>query len=259
MRVPRGHLPDGLYPSPPGLSSRPALISSLFLLCFQIPMFQQVASCKLNYWKLDHGQITPKMVRRHFREILGQFPELARKTATGALARQGSRQGPVTTIPHPPDPADCKAPPARGSVKFSGPFSIEALLRRDSPSRRGPKPPLLLPPPPPQRPCQTVEEQQQQQQQAGSPGGRDDKARGWSSWDYLPVETLLPGSDERWPFRNTWSNVRVGDPGPRPFKRICREPSAPGVQQRYGLAPYVAGPQSNPMSRYVCDVHHFRL
>ena len=214
-------------------------------------MYPQMPSCKLNYWKLDHSQITAKMVRRHFRKILGQFPELAPKMAMGPLTHQGS-PGPITTILHTPEPADCKAPPTRGSIKFRGPFSIESLLRRDRPSSQGPK--LLLPPPPP-RSGQTVKVELQ----AGSPGDCDDEAKGWLSWDYLPVETLLPGSGKRWPFHNTWCNVRVGDPGARPFKRMCREPSAPVIQQRYGLAPYVAGPQSNSMSRYVCDINHFCL
>ncbi|CAL8371204.1 unnamed protein product [Boreogadus saida] len=222
--------------------------------CFvKNPMYPQMPSCKLNYWKLDHSQITVKMVHRHFRKILDQFPELAPKMAKWPLPPQGS-PGPVTTVPHTPEPADCKAPPARGSIKFRGPFSIESLLRRDSPSRLGPKPPPP-PPPAPQRSGQAAE----LEQQAYSPGDCGDEATGWLSWDYLPVETLLPGSDKRWPFHHTWCNVRVGDPGARPFKRMCWEPSAPVSQQRDCQAPYVAGPQSNPMSRYLGDVHHFRL
>uniref|UniRef100_A0A8C4ZPE4 Fork-head domain-containing protein n=1 Tax=Gadus morhua TaxID=8049 RepID=A0A8C4ZPE4_GADMO len=105
--------------------------------CFvKNPMYPQMPSCKLNYWKLDHSQITVKMVHRHFRKILDQFPELAPKMAKWPLTPQGS-PGPITTVPHTPEPADCKAPPTRGSIKFRGPFSIESLLRRDSPSRQG--------------------------------------------------------------------------------------------------------------------------
>lgn len=196
------------------------------------------------------------MVRRHFKEILGQFPELAPKMATDTTTHHSS-PGPITTVTHSPEPAVCKTPPTRRSMAFSGPFSIESLLKRDSPSCRGPKP-QPPPPPPPHRSCQTVEVELQ----AGSPGGRDDRAKGRLSWDYLPLETLLPGSDKRWSFYTRRSNMdihRVGDLGARPFKRMCMEPSTPPIQPRHGLAPYVAGPQSNPMSRYVCDVPHFRL
>ncbi|CAL8294033.1 unnamed protein product [Merluccius merluccius] len=195
--------------------------------CFvKIPMHLRMPRCLLNRWKLDHSQITAKMVRRHFKEILGQFPELAPKMATDAMTHHRS-PGPITTVTHTPEPV-CKSPPTRRSKKFSGPFSIESLLRRDSASRRGPKPPPPPPPPPPHRPplrsCQSV----MVKQEAGSPGGRDDGAKGRLSLAYLPVETLLPGSDKRGPFYTTWSNVdihRVGGLETRPFKRMCVEPS----------------------------------
>ena len=85
---------------------------------------------KKNYWKLDCSQITEKMVRRHFKGLLQLFPELASKLDAE----------PRAAPPSPPSPrsAACGAVQLRCEVKFSGPFSIESLLKRDSPSARTP-------------------------------------------------------------------------------------------------------------------------
>lgn len=67
------------------------------------------------------------MVRRHFKGLLHLFPELASKVETvhrSALVR--------------PPPAACRAVQVRCEVKFSGPFSIESLLKTDRPSRAPP-------------------------------------------------------------------------------------------------------------------------
>uniref|UniRef100_A0A3P8TFH0 Fork-head domain-containing protein n=1 Tax=Amphiprion percula TaxID=161767 RepID=A0A3P8TFH0_AMPPE len=78
-----------------------------------------------NYWKLDYSQITAKMVRRHFIGILHFFPELASivRTKKFRLNTRSKHQ-----------PAACRAVQVRSEVKFSSPFSIESLLKRDSPS-----------------------------------------------------------------------------------------------------------------------------
>lgn len=78
---------------------------------------------KKNYWKLDCSQITAKMVRRHFNGLLLFFPELASKLEMEKLDR---------ALPS-PQPASRRADPVRSEVKFTGPFSIESLLKRDSP------------------------------------------------------------------------------------------------------------------------------
>ncbi|XP_077363725.1 forkhead box protein C2-like [Festucalex cinctus] len=74
---------------------------------------------KRNFWKLDMSHITTKMVRRHFQNILDLFPELK-----GHLK---DVKGEAATPPPPSVQISCE-------VKFSGPFSIESLLKRDSPA-----------------------------------------------------------------------------------------------------------------------------
>uniref|UniRef100_A0A3Q1D1U0 Fork-head domain-containing protein n=1 Tax=Amphiprion ocellaris TaxID=80972 RepID=A0A3Q1D1U0_AMPOC len=92
--------------------------------CFvKIPVVPGAQDSKRNYWKLDYSQITGKMVRRHFKGIMHLFPELASKVETEKLNRQPEHQ-----------PAACRAVQVRSEVKFSSPFSIESLLKRDSPS-----------------------------------------------------------------------------------------------------------------------------
>ncbi|XP_078032221.1 forkhead box protein H1-like [Epinephelus lanceolatus] len=101
--------------------------------CFvKIPVVPDSLDSKRNYWKLDHSQITAKMVRRHFKGILLLFPELASKVETENTSRPSERCSAL----HSPEPAACRAVQVKCEVKFSSPFSIESLLKRDSPSAR---------------------------------------------------------------------------------------------------------------------------
>lgn len=87
---------------------------------------------KRNYWKLDLNQVTAKMVRRHFKGILHLFPELAFEGETiSNRALKQSCSAPLS--PEPLKPSDVQI---RCEVKFSSPFSIESILKRDSPSPR---------------------------------------------------------------------------------------------------------------------------
>ncbi|AWP21770.1 putative forkhead box protein H1-like isoform 5 [Scophthalmus maximus] len=105
--------------------------------CFvKIPLVPDSFHSKRNYWKLDSSQITVKMVRRHFKGILQLFPELACQVETERRSRQSK---PCSPLPS-PDPAACKAVQIRCEAKFSSPFSIESLLKRDSPSARPSRP-----------------------------------------------------------------------------------------------------------------------
>ncbi|XP_024116527.1 forkhead box protein I1 [Oryzias melastigma] len=84
--------------------------------CFKkIPVVRNSGNTKKNYWKLDSSQITTKMVRRHLKDVLHLFPELTSKVETESLNRRSGKQESVD------------AP-----VKFSSPFSIENLLRKDT-------------------------------------------------------------------------------------------------------------------------------
>ncbi|XP_029023134.1 forkhead box protein H1 [Betta splendens] len=99
--------------------------------CFiKIPMVLGSTQSKRNYWKLDCSQITAKMVRRHFKGILQLFPELASKVETE------NASGPAVpcSAVHSPGASACRSVPSR-PVKFSGPFSIESLLKRSPPAR----------------------------------------------------------------------------------------------------------------------------
>ncbi|KAL6099891.1 uncharacterized protein ACO6RY_01612 [Pungitius sinensis] len=102
--------------------------------CFvKIPVVDSYLDCRRKRinWKLDLSQITEKMVRRHFRGILHLFPELESKVGTN----NRSTPEPLSA-PHAPEPAASRDVQIRCEVKFSSPFSIESLLKRDSPSAR---------------------------------------------------------------------------------------------------------------------------
>ncbi|XP_075900283.1 forkhead box protein H1-like [Nelusetta ayraudi] len=113
--------------------------------CFvKVPVDPDCRESKRNYWKLDTSHISAKMVRRHFKGLLQLFPELADKLKTENVS---------TTL----EPAACRdVQKQQVEGKFSGPFSIEALLKRDQAS-------------PQQQQQQEEEEQQQQQQQQQEP------------------------------------------------------------------------------------------
>uniref|UniRef100_A0A3Q1G4T9 Fork-head domain-containing protein n=1 Tax=Acanthochromis polyacanthus TaxID=80966 RepID=A0A3Q1G4T9_9TELE len=90
--------------------------------CFvKTPVVPGAQHSKRNYWKLDYNQITAKMVRRHFKGILHLFPELASKVETEQLNRPPEHQ-----------PAGSRAVQVRNQVRFSSPFAIESLLKRET-------------------------------------------------------------------------------------------------------------------------------
>ncbi|KAM9737593.1 forkhead box protein C2 [Menidia menidia] len=129
-------------------------------------------SGKRNYWKLDTSQITAKMVRRHFKGILRHFPELASKVSPESPSGRPERP----PAARPPAAEVCKAVQVRCEVKFSSPFSIESLLKRDSPSVRGSR----------ASPLSSVQIRVDQQPQAPV---RRAWAKGSISWD--PEDSLL--------------------------------------------------------------------
>ncbi|XP_061123996.1 forkhead box protein H1-like [Syngnathus typhle] len=87
--------------------------------CFvKIPLVPDSLGSKRNFWKLELSLITTKMVRRHFKDIMDFFPELS-----------GRREDSGGTFPPPPPSVQISC-----EVKFNGPFSIESLLKRDSPA-----------------------------------------------------------------------------------------------------------------------------
>lgn len=105
----------------------------MLCLYFQVPIVPAVADSKRNYWKLDLSQVTAKMVRRHFKGILHLFPELACKVETDISTKVSKKS---CSAPLSPEPSVCGDVQIRCEVKFVGPFSIESILKRDSPSPR---------------------------------------------------------------------------------------------------------------------------
>ena len=85
-----------------------------------------------NYWKVDHSKITQKILRRHFNRILGWFPELT-SVKKEMMTTPPPSPDHYTTL-HSPEDAACKAVNSRCDVKFSSCFSIDSILKKDSPS-----------------------------------------------------------------------------------------------------------------------------
>lgn len=198
----------------------------------QIPVVPDSLESKRNFWKLDSGQITAKMVRRHFKGLLQLFPELASKVGGG-----GGGQG----TPKPPREPEVQK---RLEGKFSGPFSIESLLRRDGPSPRT----WAAPPP------RGVRVGAERQPRIG-PGGV-------FSWD--PEGPLLlylrAAAHQQFPVRPAGGATHRGLAADPP-KRTHMHSEAPWrVPSRTSAAPCFTSPPSRPpLPAAAHDVLHFRL
>ncbi|KAL6099890.1 uncharacterized protein ACO6RY_01611 [Pungitius sinensis] len=190
--------------------------------CFvKIPVVPDSLDSKRNYWKLDPSQITGKMVRRHFKGILQLFPELESKVGTN----NRSTPEPLSA-PHAPEPAASRDVQIRCEVKFSSPFSIESLLKRDSPSAwaSGASPPSSLP-------------VGQQPLSTRTPAGTNGSFR----LDSL----LLPASARSSPICSTGGSKHHGLYGaaqPIFKKNECTQFSLP-LHTRASAAPYFTSPQ----------------
>ncbi|KAK5911341.1 hypothetical protein CgunFtcFv8_005526 [Champsocephalus gunnari] len=165
-----------------------------------------------NYWKLDSGQITAKMARRHFKGILQLFPELASKVETENLSR-ASRN--CSAVPS-PEPAACRGVQIRCEVKFSSPFSIESLLKRDSPSGRASR----------TSPLSSV------------PLKVDYQSFSWDS------EEFLQASGGSSPICSTGGSTHCGLAAKPIRMHVCTESSFP-LYTRARAAPYFSSPHSS--------------
>ncbi|XP_051519340.1 forkhead box protein H1-like [Myxocyprinus asiaticus] len=93
--------------------------------CFvKVPVNPEYPNPKKNYWKVDESGITPKMLRRHFKHIIDKFPGLSLQ------APQRDECGENCSAPKHLLPA-CSVPENKSEAKFTGPFSIESLLKSD--------------------------------------------------------------------------------------------------------------------------------
>ncbi|XP_067282181.1 forkhead box protein H1-like [Pseudorasbora parva] len=93
--------------------------------CFaKVPVDPDYPNPKKNFWKVDESGITPKMFRRHFKYIMNMLPGLAlqahREDECEDYSCASESLTPVCTITE-----------NKSQVKFTGPFSIESILKSD--------------------------------------------------------------------------------------------------------------------------------
>ncbi|GAA6101098.1 forkhead box protein H1-like [Tachysurus ichikawai] len=88
--------------------------------CFvKVPIDPEFPNAKRNFWRVDESNITPKMLRRHFSDMAELFPGLPH-----AWDRKPAP-------PHVPSSPVCPVQMEDLPIKFTGPFSIESLLKKD--------------------------------------------------------------------------------------------------------------------------------
>ncbi|XP_041811900.1 forkhead box protein C2-like [Chelmon rostratus] len=208
--------------------------------CFvKVPVVPDSLDSKKNYWKLEPSQITAKMVRRHFKGILQLFPELASKVETENMSRASEHRSAL----HSPEPAACRAVHITCEVKFSGPFSIESLLKRDSTSARASAASPL----------------------SGVPLGAEQQPRATKrsfTWD-CEEPLLLQAAAGRSSICSTGGSTHHGltaDGAARPIKRmhVCADASFP-IYTRASTAPYFSSPHSNYITYSVPTFTHDAL
>lgn len=101
------------------------LVIQYFVL--QIPVHPEYSNSKKNFWKVDETRITHKMLRRHFSGMLDIFPDLATRLRKDSDTTEG-----MYAIHNPRGASAFQKEPV---TKFSGPFSIESILKKDTCSR----------------------------------------------------------------------------------------------------------------------------
>ncbi|XP_072226182.1 uncharacterized protein [Leuresthes tenuis] len=211
--------------------------------CFiKIPVVP--VSGKRNYWKLDSSQITGKMVRRHFKRILQHFPELASKVNSENLS------GPLeqcSTLQS-PEAAACGAVQVRCEMKFSSPFSIDSLLKRDSPSARTSR----------ASPLSSVQIRVEQQPQ---PAHGQVGTKRSISWAEEPLHLRnSPGSS---PICSAGGSTHHGlnfNGVSQPIKRIAAHNGPPfPICTRASSVPYFSSPHSSCITYSAPAITHYAL
>ncbi|XP_040909694.1 forkhead box protein H1 [Toxotes jaculatrix] len=212
--------------------------------CFvKIPVVPDSLDSKRNYWKLEPSQITAKMVRRHFKGILQLFPELASKVET----ENRSRPSELCSALHSPEPAACKAAQIRCEVKFSSPFSIESILRRDGPPAR----------PSGSSPLSSVPIRAEQQYRSTHRQGGTKRSFTWDSEEALLLQTSA-GISPIWSTGGSTHHGLTANGAAEPIKKmhVCTEPS---FSVYTGAAPYFTSPHSSYITHSVPAFTHDAL
>ncbi|XP_072530939.1 forkhead box protein H1 [Salminus brasiliensis] len=94
--------------------------------CFvKVPVDPDYPNAKRNFWKVDESCITPKMLRRHFRDMKDMLP---------GLEPQWQIKCEIGAALDPPSP-DSAGKENNRPIKFSSPFSIESLLKKEHSSQ----------------------------------------------------------------------------------------------------------------------------
>nr|XP_023667806.1 forkhead box protein H1-like [Paramormyrops kingsleyae] len=92
--------------------------------CFlKVPVNPESPNPRKNFWRIDESRITPQMLRRHFKGMEHIFPDLASRSMRDA--ETGGENHVTAPVMDSSGRENC-------AVKFSGPFSIESLLRKDN-------------------------------------------------------------------------------------------------------------------------------
>lgn len=89
-----------------------------------MPVDPEYPNPKKNFWKVDENAITPKMFRRHFKYLINKFPGLSIQT------QQVDGREDNSNAAEPLTPA-CRVTENKSQGKFTGPFSIDSLLKSD--------------------------------------------------------------------------------------------------------------------------------
>ncbi|XP_030597705.1 uncharacterized protein LOC115788702 [Archocentrus centrarchus] len=190
------------------------------------------------YWMLDTSHITTEMVSEHFLEILHLFPGLACRLEKENPTRPSA---PL----HSPEPVPCSAFHIKPDVKFSGPFSIDSILKGDSTSAQAYRasPPSSLP--------FRVEHpfQLTQQQQPGT--------KRCFSWDSDEHFILKAGSSPVCTGGGRTHHGAITDGAAKPIKRIPMYPPPSFlVHPRASPAPFFTSPQSSGITYTVPALTH---
>ncbi|XP_047461582.1 forkhead box protein H1-like [Mugil cephalus] len=210
--------------------------------CFvKVPMVPDSPKSKRNYWKLDCSQITTKMVRRHFKGILQLFPELASKVEAENLSRASEGNSAVRS----PEPAACRDVQIRCEVKFSSPFSIESLLKRDGPSAQASR----------ASPLSSVQVRVEQQPLSTHRRAGTKRSISWDS-----EELLLQTSAASFPICSAGGSTHhrpTASQDAKPFKKrpVYSEPSVPVSATN----PYFTSPHSSYLTYSVPAFNHSAL
>ncbi|KAF3707528.1 Forkhead box protein H1 Forkhead activin signal transducer 1 [Channa argus] len=209
--------------------------------CFvKVPLLPDSPGSKRNYWKLDSSQITAKMVRRHFKGILQLFPELASRLKTENTGRPSQTCSALQA----PEAAACEAAQIRREVKINSLFSIESILKGDSPAAQTCRASPLS-----SAPVGAEHEPWPTETQAGTT-----RSFRWDSEEPSAGSSPTCSTGGSAPYRLTVHGAAV----PINMMDVCTEPSFP-IYTRASAAPYFSSYSTYSAPQFTHYPYHFWL